>query len=259
MDRKIVLEVKNLGKYFNAIKAIDGVDMKLYENEILAIVGDNGAGKSTLIKTISGVYSKNFGSIYINGKEAEINNALDAKKHGIETVYQDSSVIPLLDASSNIFLGREKIRQNFFGRLFKILDFKYMREETRKVLNKFGIDLKDLDAEVANLSGGQRQSVSIGRAAYWGGKIIILDEPTNNLGVKQENKVMDLIRKLSHDFKVSIIIITHNIDHVFQLVDRIVVLRNGKKVGDVLKKETDKNDVVAMITGVKNIKMNGKT
>lgn len=250
MENKIILEVKDLSKYFGGIKAVDNVDLKLYENEIIAIVGDNGAGKSTLIKTVSGVYKKTSGEIYINGEKAKIENPVDAKKYGIETVYQDGGLIPILNSAANLFLGREKLQNNILGKLFKFLDYRYMREETVNLLKRFGIELKDIDAELNNLSGGQRQSVVIGRAAYWGGKIIILDEPTNNLGVKQERAVMDLIKRLRDEFHVSIIIISHNINHVFELVDRIIVLRNGKKVGERLKSKTNTNEIVSMITGV---------
>lgn len=249
MERKIILEVRNLSKYFGGIKAVDNLSMKLYEKEIIAIVGDNGAGKSTFIKTISGVYKRTQGEIYIEGREANINNPSDAMRYNIETVYQSEGVINSLDASSNLFLGREKIIENIFGKLFRIVDTKYERKETQKMLERFGIELKDMSAEVNELSGGQRQSVTLARAVYWGGKIIILDEPTNNLGVKQESRVIDLIRKLRDEFKVSIIIISHNIDHIFQLVDRIIVLRNGTVVGERIKDATSKHEIVSMITG----------
>lgn len=250
MERNIVLEVNGLSKYFGGIKAVNNVDFKLYDKEIIAIVGDNGAGKSTLIKTISGVYKKDAGKIFVNGKEAYIDNTIDAKKYGIETVYQDEGMVSILDASANLFLGREKLRNDFLGKLFKFLDYKYMRKETIKLLDRFGIELKDVDAEVSNLSGGQRQTITVGRAAYWGGKIIILDEPTNNLGVKQERRVLDLVRRLRDEYGVAIIVISHNIAHVFELVDRIIILRNGEKIGERIKDQTNTNEIVSMITGV---------
>ena len=249
MNKEAILEVKDLKKYFGGIRAVDGIDMKLHHGEIIAIVGDNGAGKSTLIKTITGVYKRTGGEIYIEGKEAIINNTNDARRYNIETVYQSEGVINSLDASSNVFLGRERIKNNFFGRLFKIVDTKYEKNETKKLLERFGIELKDIDADVNDLSGGQRQTVTLGRAVYWGGKIVILDEPTNNLGIKQEGKIFGLIKKLRDEFKVSVIIISHNIDHVFQLVDRIIVLRNGKVIGERIKEKTSKNEIVSMITG----------
>ena len=250
MYNEIVLETKGLSKYFGAVKALESVDLKLYKKEIIAIVGDNGAGKSTLIKTISGVYKKNSGDIYVYGEKVNIENPIDARKYGIETVYQDESIIPILDAPSNIFLGREKIQNNLFGNWFKFLDYKYMREETEKVLSSLWIKLKDINLETAELSGGQRQTVAVARALYWGGKILIFDEPTNNLGVKQERKVIDLIKGIRNEYDISIIIITHNISHVFELVDRIIVLRNGIKVADRIKVETNTNEIVSLITGV---------
>ena len=250
MERKVVLETKGLSKYFGGVRAINNIDFKLFANEIVGIVGDNGAGKSTLIKTISGIYRKNAGQILINGEDVEINNPNDAKKYGIETVYQEQGVIPILNASANIFLGREKFQKNVLGRFFKFIDDKYMKKETENLLDSLDITLKDSDTEVYNLSGGQRQSIVIGRAVYWGGKILIFDEPTNNLGIKQERKALALIKKLRDDFKISIIIISHNIEHIIQLVDRIIVLRNGEKVGERIKDETDGHEIVSMITGV---------
>ena len=250
MERKPVLVVKKLCKYFGGIRAINNIDLELFENEIIGIVGDNGAGKSTLIKTISGLYERNAGHIYINDEEADIHNPNDARRYGIETVYQDQGLIPIFDASSNLFLGRETLRRNILGKVFKFVDDKYMKDKTSKLLESLGITLKDMKSEVFNLSGGQRQTIVIGRAVYWGGKILFFDEPTNNLGVKQERKVLDLIKKLRDEFKVSIVIISHNIAHIFELVDRIVVLRNGEKVSERAKDDTNPNEIVSMITGV---------
>ena len=250
MERKVLLELKGVSKYFGGIKAVDGVDLKIYEKEIVGIVGDNGAGKSTLIKTISGVHQKTAGSIFINGKEVDFKSAKDARNYGIETVYQDQGLIPIFDASSNLFLGREKFMDTFLGKFLKFVDDKYMKNQTQETLKSMDVHLEELGAQVFNLSGGQRQTIVIGRAVHWGGKILIFDEPTNNLGVKQERKVMDLIRKLREAYDISIIVISHNIAHIFELVDRIVVLRNGKKVSERLKDETNPNEIVSLITGV---------
>ena len=250
MEKEIALEGIDLSKQFGGIKALDHVGFKLYKNEIIAIVGDNGAGKSTLIKILSGVYNKDGGEIYINKKLTKIENPSDAKAYGIETVYQDQGVIDIFDASLNIFLGREKLQNNILGKLLKFVDYKYMRNESIKVLDKLGIKLKDSNAEVETLSGGQKQSVVVGRAVYWGGSILIFDEPTNNLGVNQERKIIELIKTIRDEYKVSIIIISHNINHVFELVDRIIVLRNGKVVGERIKNETNVNEIISMITGV---------
>lgn len=246
---RVVLEVKNLSKYFGGIKAIDGIDLKLYEGEIIAIVGDNGAGKSTLIKTVSGVYKKTGGQIFINDKEVDINSTLDSRRNGIETVYQSEGTLDSFDASSNLFLGREKLLNNFLGKSLRIMDTRYMRQETEKLLDRVGVKVKNINAEVRDLSGGQRQSVVVGRAVYWGGKILIFDEPTNNLGAEQQRRVIELIKKIRDEYGVSIIVISHNISHVFELVDRIVVLRNGVKIGERLKKDTTPTEIVSMITG----------
>jgi ABC-type sugar transport system ATPase subunit len=250
VERRVVLEVKGLCKYFGGIRAVNNVDLKLYGGEIIAIVGDNGAGKSTLIKVVSGVYKKNSGEIYVNGKKTAINDPNDAKRLGIETVYQEQAFIPTFDASLNLFLGREKLQKNKFGKLFNFLDFKYMRRETEDLLEKIGVKLKDANAHIMSLSGGQRQSISVGRAVYWEGKVLIFDEPTNNLGAIQERKVVDLIKKIRDIYNVSIIVISHNIAHVFALVDRIIVLRNGIKVGERMKDKTNPNEIVSLITGV---------
>lgn len=249
-SKDAVLEIKGLSKHFGGVIALDNIDMKLYAKEIIAIVGDNGAGKSTLIKTISGVHKKDAGDIYLFGEKANINNPNDARGYGIETVYQDGGTVPVLDASLNLFLGRERVCKNIIGKAFRVCDYKYMRKETVNLLQKVGIELKDVDGKLLNLSGGQRQSVVVGRAVYWGGKILIFDEPTNNLGAKQERIIIDLIKKIRDEYNVSIIIISHNIMHVFELVDRIIVLRNGCKVGERLKNETNPNEIIAMITGV---------
>jgi ABC-type sugar transport system ATPase subunit len=248
--REVVLKVEGLCKFFGGIKAVNNVNFEVYDREIIGIVGDNGAGKSTLIKVLSGVYEKTAGKIFVRGQEVEIRNPSDARRLGIETVYQDQGLISIFDAASNLFLGREKLREDFLGRIFKLVDDGFMRQETDRVLSSIGIDIKDARSKVLYLSGGQRQTVAIGRAVYWKGKILIFDEPTNNLGVKQERKVLELIKKIRDELGTSIIIISHNIAHIFEVVDRIIVLRNGEKVGEKLKVETNPAEIVAMITGV---------
>jgi len=247
---KVVLELKSVCKYFGGIKAANNINFKLYEGEIIALVGDNGAGKSTVIKLISGVHKKDSGDIYINETMAHIENTMDARKYGIETVYQDEGLVSVLDASLNLFLGRFKLRDGILGKLFRFTDYRYMRKETISLLKKIGVELPDIKIELGNLSGGQRQSIKVGRALYWGGKILIFDEPTNNLGVKQERNMIDLIRRIRDEYNVSIIIISHNIAHVFELVDRIIVLRNGEIVGERIKQNTNPNEIISMITGI---------
>jgi len=250
LDKKIRLEVVGFSKHFGGIKAIDNIDLQLYDNEILGIVGDNGAGKSTLVKCISGVYKQNSGKIFVSGEEAVINNPTDAKKYGIETVYQDQSLIHTFDTVSNLFLGRETTSNNFLGRLFGVFDSKYMRKEAEGLLGKFHIKIKDLSAPVSYLSGGQRQAVVVGRSVYWGKKIVILDEPTNNLGVQEQKDTIKLIKQLRDEYNMSIIIISHNLYHIFELVDRIFVLKNGEVVGERVKNETTTHEIVSMISSV---------
>jgi fructose transport system ATP-binding protein len=249
-EKEIILESRDLCKFYGGVRANDNVNIKLYKDEILAIVGDNGAGKSTFIKMISGMVQKTSGEILINGQKAEINNPIDARKCGIETVYQDGGIIPIFNASRNLFLGREKVQSNILGKVFQILDYKYMKNETLKALGNIGINLKDSDTPISSLSGGERQTVVVGRAVYWGGKILIFDEPTNNLGVKQEKIVMDTIKKIKNELKISMIIISHNINHVMELADRIVIFLNGKVVGERIKKDTNHNEIVSLITGI---------
>jgi ABC-type sugar transport system ATPase subunit len=250
-NKEVILETIALEKHFGGIKAVDKVDLKLYRNEILGIVGDNGAGKSSLIKTITGVCRKDGGEIFVNGEKVEIHNTRDAKELGIETVYQDKGLIQILDATSNLFLGREKLRNNILGKWFKFLDVRCMRKETEKLLSKVGVQLRVLAAPVNSLSGGQQQSIAVGRAIYWTGKILIFDEPTNNLGVKEQSKAINLIKTIKDTYKeVSIIVITHNLYHIFELVDRIMVLKNGQVVGIREKEKTTHNEIVSMITGV---------
>lgn len=250
VSRDVVLEVRDLCKFFGGIKAVNKVSFKVYAQEIVGIVGDNGAGKSTLIKVLSGVYERTAGEVFVHGERVDIRTPNDARRFGIETVYQDQGLIPVFDAASNLFLGREKLRENFFGKSFKFVDDRFMFRETNKVLSSLGIELKDVCSPALYLSGGQRQTVAIGRAIYWGGKILIFDEPTNNLGVKQERKVIELIKRLRDEFGVSVIVVSHNIAHIFEIVDRIIVLRNGEKVGEKIKTETNPAEIVAMITGV---------
>lgn len=250
MDKKVALEVKDFYKHFGGIKAVNNINLKLYDKEILAIVGDNGAGKSTLIKCISGAYKKDNGRIFIYDKEVNINDTSDARKYGIEVVYQDESLVQAFDASSNLFLGREKVRNNLLGKIFRFMDYRYMRKESEKLLEKFKIKIEDINAEVSCLSGGQRQAIVVGKAVYWGKKIIILDEPTNNLGVREQEETLNLIRQLRDEYNMSIIIISHNLYHVFELVDRIIVLKNGEKFGERITTKTNKNEIVSLITGI---------
>ena len=250
INKNPILEVKNITKHFGGISALKGVDFELYEGEVLGVVGDNGAGKSTLIKIISGVHKKDSGEIYYNGKKVEINNPMDAKRLDIETVYQDLALVDELDVPANIFLGREETYLGKFGKVIGLLNYKKMYIDSYNLLIKLKVDIQNLYNRVKYLSGGQRQVVALSKSVFWGKKIIILDEPTAALGVKEARNILDVI-KLLREHNISVIIISHNLQHIFNIVDRIMVLRNGEKVGIRNAHETNADEIVSMITGAK--------
>jgi len=230
-DQKIILEMKHISKNFGAVRALENVDFEVYENEILALLGDNGAGKSTLIKIISGVHSYDEGEMWIYGQKASFRSPEDARKMGIETIYQDLALFDNLDLSANVFAGREKTRQGI-GKLLGIADRKAMHNESKAMLDRLGIGIADYWQEVGNYSGGQRQSIAIAKAIYWGHRIIIMDEPTAALGVRETEGLFQLIDDLkAHN--VTIIVIMHNLEQVLRIADRAIVLRRGKRVGMV--------------------------
>jgi ABC-type sugar transport system ATPase subunit len=241
-----ILEAIGIKKYFGGVQALKGVDLKLRYAEVLAIVGDNGAGKSTLVKIISGALIPDEGNIYIEGKEVKIKNPQDALKLGIQMTYQDLALVDCLNISENLFLGREICRK-FLG--INVLSIKKMKNESMKHLENLGIrTIGNINEKVRSLSGGQRQVIAISRAVFWGNKVIILDEPTAALGVRESGRVMDLIKGLKSR-NISVIVISHNLRHVFSIADRIIVLRHGEKVGEKDISETDGDEVVKMITG----------
>ena len=247
MDKNTpLLEVKNIVKRFGGLVAVNRVSMEVYPGEVVGLLGDNGAGKSTLIKVVSGVYQPDEGEIYFEGEKVKINNPMDAIKLGIETLYQDLALAENLNVYSNIFLGREKVK-NLLG-VIPVLDHEYMMEESQKVLSRLGIEIPSLKNRIQNLSGGQRQSVAISRSVYWNAKLLILDEPTAALGVTEQNKVLDLVRTLSSQ-GVAVIIISHQLYDVFQVAHRLVVLRRGEKVGERLTKETNSDEIVGLMVG----------
>ena len=215
-------------------------------NEVLAIVGDNGAGKSTLMKIISGAILQDKGDIFFQGEKISIKNPRDAASLGIQMCFQNLALVDCLDVSTNIFLGREICRR-VFG-IFNILLLRRMRKESVKHLKSLGIELQNVREKVNNLSGGQRQVIAISRAVYWGTKLVILDEPTAALGVREAAKVNELIKSLKQN-DISVIVISHNLQHVFFVADRVVVLRHGRRVGERIIKDTDGDEIVKMITG----------
>ncbi len=250
MNNDDLVRMEHISKWFGKVQALDDVSLTVKKQEIVGLVGDNGAGKSTLIKILSGALVASSGEIYIDGKLVDIQHTWDAIQLGIETIYQDSALVPQLSIARNLFLGREPLRgPRFLNRLDKPL----MHEQTRKLLGELGITKQiDPTTPITSLSGGERQSIAIARAMFFDSRLIILDEPTNNLGVEETHRVLHFIqnaRKIGH----SCIFITHNIYHVFQVVDRIVVLRRGKKVCEVDPKQTNIDEIEEVITGLTEI------
>jgi len=246
-NNKILLKIENVSKYFGSVTALDSISLEIFEDEIVGIVGDNGAGKSTLIKIISGNFPPNKGNIYFNSKKVHFNNPSDARKLGIETVYQDLSICNNLDSVANLFIGRE-LYKNILG--LGILNKSEMKKRTLGILDKVGIDMPSVNEKVEFLSGGQRQAVVLGRFIAWGKKLILLDEPMAALGVRETKKVLNLIENIKKERKdASIILISHNLQQVFEIVDRIIVLRHGKIIGVREAKKTNTDEIVSMITG----------
>jgi ABC-type sugar transport system ATPase subunit len=240
-----VLEARNISKRFGEVQALHNITLQLEEREILALVGDNGAGKSTLIKILAGALQKDSGEIYLDGERVEIENPMHARKLGIEVVYQDLSLIDYLNVFQNLFLARELHKGFAF---MKVLDKKAMERQSIEKLDELGIRVQNTKTSVSKLSGGQRQSVAVAKAVMFGKKIIFLDEPTAALGVRESQHVLDIVRNLKAQ-GVSIIIITHNMEHAFAIADRFFVIRLGKMVGVKKRSETDIDEIVKMITG----------
>lgn len=244
---KVLLEVRDLHKAFGGVHAVEGASFTIHEGEAVAIVGDNGAGKSTLVKMISGAYSRDAGTILWDGREARLNSTEDAQDLGIATMYQDLALVPDLDAAGNIFLGREPMKR-LLGFL-PILDRKTMRDASRRLLERIKISLPDLDRPVRQLSGGQRQAAAIARFLLSDkARLIIMDEPTAALGVQEQRKVLELIRTLTAE-KITILVISHNLEQVFSVCDRIIVVRAGRIAGTVKTAEVDRQAVLGLIMG----------
>jgi ABC-type sugar transport system ATPase subunit len=224
-----VVEMRNIKKHFGAVQALRGVDLALHHNEVLGLVGDNAAGKSTLMKVLSGAYIPDEGEIFIEGEKAHFSNPMDARRQGIEMVYQDYALANNLDVAGNVFLGREVVRLKIGP--IGVMDYRQMEQETKSLLNRLKIDIPSVRQKVERLSGGQRQAVAIARATAFDAKVIIMDEPTAALSVAAIDKVLDLIRELKA-VGASIIIISHRLEDIYRVSDRMVVLRQGRKVSD---------------------------
>jgi ABC-type sugar transport system ATPase subunit len=245
-SNNFILEARNISKIYGAVEALNNVNFQLKYNEVIALLGDNGAGKSTLIKILSGAIKPSSGQILIEDQKVEINNTKIAKILGIETVYQDLALVDCLSIEQNIYLGKEIVR-NYFG--LEVLQNKAMKQGALKFLNDVGVNITDTNRPVNQLSGGQRHAVAISKGAYWTNKILILDEPTAALGVKETARILDLILELKNK-GLSIILITHNMQDAFKVADRFCVLRLGKNNGSRIKFETNPEEIVKMITGV---------
>ncbi len=245
-DVQPILQVKDLYKHFGGLVAVDHVSLDIYPGEVVGLLGDNGAGKSTLIKMISGVYKPDGGQIHLNGEAVSFSTPLEARRRGIETIYQDLALCENLDASANIFLGREKMRHQLG--IFRVLNRPHMLRESRQVLDQLDIRIPELRKPIRQLSGGQRQAVSIARAVYWNASLMIMDEPTAALGVPEQLKVLELIRTLRNQ-GVPVILISHNMQDVFAVADRMIVMRRGSKAGERRISETNENEVVGLMVG----------
>ena len=229
-DELPIVELRNIKKSFGAVQALRGVDLALQRNEVLGLVGDNAAGKSTLMKVLSGAYIPDSGEICIEGKRVHFAGPEHARQLGIEMVYQDFALANNLDVASNVFLGREIIQLNLG--VLRIMNKRRMETESRRLMDRLKIDIASVRLKVENLSGGQRQAVAIGRSTAFDAKVIIMDEPTAALSVAATAKVLELIRELKRQ-GASIIIISHRLEDIFEAADRVVVLRQGRKVGDL--------------------------
>jgi ABC-type sugar transport system ATPase subunit len=249
MEQIPLADLRGISKRFGGVVALDNIEFTIYPGEIIGLVGDNGAGKSTLIKVLSGAYAPDQGEIFFQGSPVQIRNPRTAKELGIETVYQDLALVDTLDVPGNIFLGRELIR--FGWGPVRVLDKVRMAQKAGEILKKLGVPLRNFNSEAGLLSGGQRQSLAIGRAIFTEPKLVILDEPTAALAVREVDHVLDLMRNLRTQH-IGLVFISHVLQEVFAVADRIVVLRNGKKVADLRTKETSMDVVVNCMIGQVN-------
>jgi fructose transport system ATP-binding protein len=244
----IILKTEGLTKNYGGVQALVNASFDLHKGEHVAIMGDNGAGKSTFVRQITGVEKPSAGKIWFDGQEVNFAGPLDAREAGIETVFQNLALADDLDVPSNLFLGREKILFNLGP--FSILDYKGMRKATEEALLRTAVKIPSLSNTIRNMSGGQRQCVAIARTATFASKLIIMDEPTAALGVQETAQVENIIRQLKANGE-PLILISHNMRQVFDLVDRVVVFRRGRLVANLKKQETSPEDIVSYITGAK--------
>ena len=248
MNTQLVMQAKGIVKRYGQVTALDGADFELRAGEILAVIGDNGAGKSSLIKCLSGATVPDEGQILLDGQPVHFKSPIDARRVGIETVYQDLAVAPAMSIAENLFLGRELRRPGFLGQVLRMLDKKAMLEQSIARMNDLKVGIRSMNQAVETLSGGQRQCVAVARAAAFAEHVVILDEPTAALGVKEGNMVLELIRRV-RDKGLPVILISHNMPHVFEIADRIHVARLGKRAAVLNPKKISMSDTVAVMTG----------
>jgi simple sugar transport system ATP-binding protein len=245
-----LVEMRSIRKSFGAVQALKGVDLTLGHTEVLGLVGDNAAGKSTLMKVLSGAYVADQGEILFGGQQVHIGKPEDSRNLGIEMVYQDFALAGNIDVAGNIFLGRERTLKGL-GKLLRVLDRKGMNDESRQLLDRLKIEIDSVRQRVDELSGGQRQAVAIGRATAFNAKVVIMDEPTASLSVAAIEKVLELIKQLK-EHKVAVIIISHRLEDILTVSDRIMVLRLGRRVGYMENKGLTKDDLVAYMVGARD-------
>jgi simple sugar transport system ATP-binding protein len=241
----LVVRMENISKRFGTIMALEGVDFTVGQGQVMALLGDNGAGKSTLIKILTGVYTPTGGQIYFEGRPVRINTPHEARELGIETVYQDLALVNLMSITRNFFLGRELVWK--FGPV-NWMRRGEMNRQTRQSLAEIGITIRSPMEKVGSLSGGERQSIAIGRALHFGAKLLILDEPTSALSVAETRKVLNYITS-ARERGLAVIFITHNVHHVYQVADAYTIIRHGRKVGTYIKGDLTENDIADLITG----------
>jgi len=244
----VVLEARGLVKRYGHVTALNGADFDLRPREILAVIGDNGAGKSTLIKALSGAIAPDEGEILLNGAPMHFRGPLDARRHGIETVYQDLALAPALDIAENLFLGRELRRHGILGLVLRMVDRQRMHRESRSHMADLKINVGSMGQPVETLSGGQRQGVAVARAAAFASRVVFMDEPTAALGVKESGMVLDLIRRV-RDRGTPEVLNSHNMPQVFETADRVHVMRLGRRVGTITPQTHTMSEAVALMTG----------
>lgn len=249
MTPQTILSARGLVKRYGRVTALDRCDFDLYPGEVLAVIGDNGAGKSSMIKALSGAVQPDEGEIFVEGKPVRFSSPIAAREYGIETVYQTLALSPALSIADNMFMGREIRKPGLMGRVFKQLDKPRMRQLSREKLSELGLmTIQSIDQSVETLSGGQRQGIAVARAAAFGSRVIIMDEPTAALGVKESRKVLDLILTVKEQ-GMPIILISHNMPHVFEVADRIHIHRLGRRLCVVKPGDCEMSDAVALMTG----------